>query len=98
MKLNHDKYRPVSCGFATPCYSYIEGEEQESYWIDSQNCEYYFWDDEDDGIERHWMIEAYIPRDAKEITKEEIKWFVTLGPNEDIDKEWDFNKHKPYEI
>lgn len=91
--------------FATPAYSYEEGDKQEHYWIDSQNCFYYFLDDEPEdgpaGImkdgKKDWLIEPVKPEGVK-ITEENedlIKWIVSLGPDNSEGKEWDFDNHCP---
>lgn len=98
-----DKYEFLN-GFATPAYLYIEGEEVEKYWIDSQSLYYYVNDliDEDTNLinGKNWCIIEPLKikgvKVTKENSKEVIKYFVTECSNErDYNKEWDFKEHKP---
>lgn len=100
---NFNNYEFLNCGFLTSCYSYKEGDKKEHRWIDDQNCEYYYFEDDpeatgylEDG-RKHYIIMAFKPKGTT-ITKGNmnlVKWFVFWGPDEDINKEWDFNNHKP---
>ena len=40
------KYVPLR-GFVVPVYRFIEGEDEEQFWVDAQNCEYYTYNNED---------------------------------------------------
>lgn len=103
MKINEENYEPLSC-FAIPCYSYTEGNKYEEYWIDWQNCVYYYIEDADEEKrgynkegKKQWIISPVKPVGVK-ITEENedlIKWVVYSGPDEDYYKEWDFEKHCP---
>ena len=91
-------------GFAVPVYRFVEGEDSEHFWVDSQNCVYYTYHDEeyDEGTgliggKNWWMMFPYKPKGTT-ITEENqnlIKWFVgDSSKEEDVDKEWDFDKHR----
>lgn len=94
--------------FVRPAYSYVEGDGNEHYWLDSQNCWYHMISKETDektnkrfDNKKYWIIEPYKPKDVR-ITEENaiewkplIKWLVTDTSNEeDAGKEWDFINHK----
>lgn len=91
------------------CYRYVEGDERESFWVDSQNCYYYTYEDEDAHFDdktqllngkRWWMIDPVKPHGTI-ITKENqnlVKWVVFDGTDDkDSFKEWDFKNHCPTE-
>lgn len=96
----------IITAFVRPAYSYIEGEEREHYYLDSQNCFYHeiviATDDEckrKDG-KKYWIIEPYKPEgititeENYEEIKSQIKWLVSYSSeDDDEDKEWDFNNH-----
>lgn len=103
MILDNIEYEHLS-GFVIPAYSYEEGDKNEQFWVDSQNCLFYFLDDEPDdgpaGImkdgKKHWMMDPIKPVGIK-ITEDNIdlvRWIVTIGPDEDMEKEWDFDNHR----
>ena len=88
-------------------YRYIEDDDKESYWIDSQNCMYYTneggaedYDEKTDliGGKNWWIIWPAKPI-GYEPTKEDYKgewpyWYVfESSKTEDQKKEWDFKKH-----
>ena len=90
----------ISC-----CYRYIEGEDKPRYWVDSQNCMYYTYkNDEYDnksGLilgKNWWIISPYKPTGTI-ITKENenlINWFIDdSSVPTDIDYQWDFDNCKP---
>lgn len=80
-------------GFVIPCYSYSEGDKEETYWVDSQNCFYYIL--EDDNVNaKTWVILPYKPKGVK-ITNDNQDLIVWLTEGY---KEWDFDNHKPKEI
>lgn len=99
-------YKPI-IALVKPAYSYVEGDDKEHYWLDSQSCFYYMIYEETDEntFQRHdgkkyWIIEPYIPKDItisdKNFKDVEplIKWFVTDTSEEcDEGKEWNFEKH-----
>lgn len=68
MKIDLNKFAPLNCGI-TPCYRFKEGDKKrERYWIDSQNCEYYFQEDDpelsgflEDG-RKHYIISMFKPK------------------------------------
>lgn len=73
-----------------PAYSYIEGDEHEHYWVDSQNCYYYIVYEKTDEKtnkrvdgKKYWIIEPYKPigititEENYEEIKPQIKWLVT---------------------
>ena len=108
MKNNGVKYVPV-CGVVVPCYRYIDDGlyKSEEFWVDCQNCEYYTYLDGhyDEGtnlVDGHdwWIIYPYVPEEMRfknvgEILGKHIKWIVEdSNIEEDIDREWDFKKHK----
>lgn len=90
-----------------PAYSYIEDDEHEHYWVDSQNCYYYIVceeTDEESGQridgKKYWIIEPFKPigviitEENFDEIKPQIKWLVTdTSENEDEEKEWDFDNH-----
>lgn len=97
------KYTYIS-GFVTPAFSYIEGDEKISYWVDSQNCFYHIVPTEEgeeliDG-KNWWIIEPMKPEGITINNQEEwnkyVKWFVSFSSiSEDEDLEWDFKTNKP---
>lgn len=98
-----EKYEYLNCMF-TPAYLYIEGDEHEKYWVDSQNLYYHtsnLMDDKTELIDNKnwWIIEPLKIKGTKvteENHKELIKHFVTDSSIEsDVDKEWNFTEHKP---
>ena len=102
MATNINDYEILN-GFAIPVYRFIENEDVEHFWIDLQNCLYYTYHNEEyDEITRliggnnWWIIFPYKPVGTT-ITEENqdiIKYFVgDSSREEDIDKEWDFDKH-----
>lgn len=108
---NHSRFSFFICifaktlinGFATPAYLYIEGEEVEKYWLDSQNLYYHVSEliDEDTNLinGKNWNIIEPLKikgvKVTKENNKEVIKYFVTECSNEsDYNKEWNFKEHK----
>lgn len=101
--MERDKYEFLN-GFVTPAYLYIENEEVEKYWVDSQSLYYYINDliDEETNLinGKNWCIIEPLKikgvKVTKENNKEVIKYFVTECSNEsDYNKEWDFKEHKP---
>lgn len=90
-----------------PAYSYVEGDERERYWVDSQNCYYHIVCEETDEKtdkrfdgKKYWIIEPYKPvgvilteENFKEL-QPQIKWLVT-DTSEEIheEREWDFDNH-----
>lgn len=89
--MERDKYEFLN-GFVTPAYLYIENEEVEKYWVDSQETNLI------NG--KNWCIIEPLKikgvKVTKENNKEVIKYFVTECSNEsDYNKEWDFKEHKP---
>lgn len=100
-----ENYEPLS-GLATPCFSYIDGDEKEKFWYDSLT--FFFIHDFEDGDlidgKKYWCIEPHKPK-GFEMTKKNlenapsdpIKWFVTFSSvDEDVDKLWNFEKHTVY--
>lgn len=62
---NIEDYRNLN-GY-TPMYSYIEGEEHHEDSVDSQNCLYYFLDDEfikklELDKKNYWLIDSMVPK------------------------------------
>lgn len=90
-------------GWCTPAYSYVEGEDHEHYWVDSQNCWYYLICEETDEKtlkrldgKKYWIIEPYKPKGVvlTEDNESCVRWLVTDTSEEfDEGKEWDFDKH-----
>lgn len=94
-------YEPLK-NWVVPCYTYMEGDECENYWVDTQNAMYYTLEDEDEnGLidgKKYWLIFPYKPENVT-VTKENIndivRWFVDFATNtEDIELEWDFDNHR----
>ena len=101
---NIGDYRNLN-GWCTPMYSYIEGEEHPEYWVDSQNCLYYFFDDEfikELELEKknYWLIDPMVPKSVEKITEEnkdtvEVAYFVSFSSiKEDVNKEFDMDNLK----
>ena len=67
-----------------PCYWYIEGDNQEKYYIDEQTCDWYNFIENDDfnnndrETRKWWKIMLYKPSniDIKDVKKEQCKWLV----------------------
>lgn len=93
--------------WCTPAYSYIEGDDHEHHWADSQNCYYHVYLDETDeetGLrpdgKKYWIIEPLKPvgvtitnENYKEVMKQ-LKWVVTISSETYPEmKEWDFDNH-----
>lgn len=88
-------------------YRYIENDETERYWVDSQNCMYHTneggnedYDEETDLIDgKNWWIIWPAKPIGYELTIEDCNgewphWYVIESSKvEDENKEWDFNKH-----
>ena len=102
-KANINDYEEAFTGLAIPVYRFVEGEDSEHYWVDLQNCVYYTYYDEkydkETGLingKNWWIMFPYKPKGVA-ITKDNqnlIKWFVgDSSKTEDVDKEWDFDKH-----
>lgn len=102
---NIKDYRYIN-NWCVPMYSYIEGQEHQEYWVDSQNCEYYFLCNEK-YIEKHnlkekkwWLITPMIDKNIEKITEEnrdtvEVFYFVDFSSEEaDINKEFDMDNNK----
>ena len=105
---NIEDYRSLSLemkNICVPMYSYVEGEEHTNYWLDSQNCLSYFFDDE--YIKEHeldkknyWLIDPMVPKSVKKITEEnkdtvEVAYFVSFSSiKEDVNKEFDIDNLK----
>lgn len=98
--------------FIRPAYSYIEGDNRERYWVDSQNCYYHIVCEETDEQtnlrfdgKKYWIVEPFKPKDIVltaenwSENKNKIKWLVT-DTSEDCDSEteWDFKEHKPITV
>lgn len=99
---NIENYRYLR-GWCVPMYSYIEGDAHPEYWVDSQNCEYFFLTDEEFKQEhdlehkKFWLIVPMVPNSVEKITEEnqndvEVAYFVDWSNvEEDIDKEFDMD-------
>lgn len=110
MKQEEIKYKPLVCNI-TPVYRFIDGDEAEEFLADAQNCAFYTYNNAKyskktrllDG-KNWWVLWPYIPENVKTIDKKDniknkAKWFVDDSSiTEDIDKEWDFEKHKVIEV
>lgn len=102
--MKYPDYVPLT-GFCTPAYRFIEGENVESFWVDSQNCYILTVPDGDETLidgKNYWIIEPAKPKgmkiDNEEQFKQHCKWLVFWSSIEDDeDKEWDFKEHKPYD-
>lgn len=95
--MGNEEYESIN-GFIVCAYEYVEGNEKESYWVDSQNL-YVHISEQDYNGKNWWMIEPFKPILIKldDFDKDSVKWFVTdTSVDSDYDKEWDFNKHKPF--
>lgn len=102
---NIDDYRCLS-GWCVPMYSYIEGDEHPNYWVDSQNCMYYFEENEEYrkkhelDKKKYWLINPMVPKSVERVTEEnqddvEVAYFVDWSNvKEDIDKEFDMDLNK----
>ena len=103
---NEAKYVPLR-GFVVPVYRFIEGEDEEQFWVDAQNCEYYTYNDKDFDEKTQliegknwWIMWPHIPEGTKpqDVTREITRWFVEESSvATDVNKEWDFETHKPKE-
>lgn len=103
------KYKPFVRNI-TPVYRFIDGDDTEKLWVDSHNCIFYTYNNSKyskktrliDGRD-WWILWPYVPEnvetiDEKDNLKSKAKWFVDdSSRTEDIDKEWDFEKHKVIE-
>ena len=109
MTKEETKYKPLVCNI-TPVYRFIDGDDTEKFWVDAQNCIFYTYNnekyDKNTGLingRNWWILWPYIPEnvetiDEKDNIKSKAKWFVDDSSRiEDIDKEWDFEKHKVIE-
>jgi len=107
MYKNIENYKGLEGDFIG-VFRYIEGDDKESFWIDFQNCMYYTYcknyDDDTHllGGKNWWILWPHIPKNDDTIIKNDdgtsnVVWFVDDSSIEtDIEKEWDFNNHKPY--
>ena len=101
--MDFSNYRYIQ-GFCTPSYSYIEGDDSETFWVDSQNCYMHIIPLPDhfskiDGKD-YWIIEPMAPKDITIKDEKDwdlyVKYFVTWSSIEsDESLEWDFKLHKP---
>ena len=95
-------YEAVSA-FSVGCYQYIDGQPQESFYVDSQNCDYHTYNnknyDKETGLingKNWWIICPHMPKgtEPSENNKHLLKWYVSdSSKDEDLDKEWNFNEH-----
>lgn len=103
------KYKPLICNI-TPVYRFIDGDDTEVFWIDAQNCAYYTYNNSKFSKKTNlldeknwWILWPYIPENVEAIDeidniKSKVKWIVDdSSRTEDIDKEWDFEKHRTVE-
>lgn len=100
--MDYSDYRHIQ-GFCTPAYSYIEGEQKEISWVDSQNC--YMHIIPEDSFSKingkhYWIIEPMAPESVTIHDENDwdlyVKYLVTLSSNtDDEDLEWNFKLHKP---
>lgn len=102
--MKYTDYEDVNA-FVVPMYRYIEGKSKEEWWVDSQNCMYYTFQETDKEFDlingrKWWLISPMKPKGTV-ITKDNrnlIKWIVDFSSeDDDMDKEWDFKNHKPIE-
>ena len=95
------KYVPVR-GNVVSVYLFIEGNQGEEFWMDSQNCEYHLYCsefyDEKTGLfcgKNWWLLWPCVPEGTEDFTKVKVKWYVDdSSVNDDVGKEWDLKKHK----
>lgn len=104
------KYKPLVCNI-TPVYRFIDGDDAEEFWADAQNCAFYTYYNNAKSSKKPrlldgkdwWILWPYVPENVETIEendniKSKAKWFVDdSSRTEDIDKEWDFEKHKVIE-
>lgn len=109
MTQDETKYKPLIYNI-TSVYRFIDGDDVEEFWADAQNCAYYTYNNskfskETSLLDGHdwWILWPYIPENVEPIgengnIQSKVKWFVDdSSRTEDIDKEWDFEKHKVIE-
>lgn len=101
--MERDKYEFLN-GFATPAYLYIEGDESETHWIDSQSLYYHTNESIDDNTglidNKNWWIIEPLKIKGTKVTEdnqnEVIKYFIIdCSIESDYNKEWNFIEHKP---
>jgi len=105
MKQKINYYKPI-LGEVVPIYLFIEGDDKEKFFVDSQTCDYELYKKLDketlliDG-NNWWIMWPHVYKNTKNntISTKKIKWFVDASSRtEDIDKEWDFKNHKVIEL
>lgn len=83
--MKYENYELIT-SMVMPCCWYEEGDEQESYYIDSQTCYYQkFFNNEKFNTEeketrKWWIIQLYKPAEIENLTEDQYhlcKWLVS---------------------